>query len=189
MSDREKIISEAFNNGFNYERDYRGCAQCTIAAVFETLNIKKDDVFRAASGLGAGGGLLCDGVCGGYSGGIMAMGSLFGRRLEYFGSDEEEKNTAFSMAGLLHDKFIEKYGTVICKDIHNCIFGRNYNLLDPGEKEEFNNDGAHTTKCTEVVANAAAWICELILDEAERRGIDITSDVDSQEIVTGANDV
>jgi len=132
-----ELIEKAYNLGYEYEKEYRGCAQCTIAAVQDTLNIKNDQVFKSASGLGAGCGLLCDGICGGYSGGIMVMSTLFGRRREYFENDEEEKRCAFRMAVSLHEKFIEKYGTVTCCEIHKKIFGRTYNLLDPEEKDQF----------------------------------------------------
>lgn len=163
------LIDTAFNLGFEYEKKYRGCAQCTVAAVQDTLNLENDTLFKAASGLGAGCGLLCDGVCGGYSGGIMVMSSLFGRRRKKIDNDDEEKYCAFRMAKFLHDKFINEYGSVICNEIHHKIFGKTYNLWNANEKEEFNNDGAHESKCTTVVGNASSWIVQLILEEAETR--------------------
>ncbi len=171
IMEKKKFIDTAYNLGFEYEKKYRGCAQCTIAAVQDTLNINNDTLFKSASGLGAGCGLLCDGVCGGYSGGIMVMSSLFGRRRERIDNDDEEKYCAFRMAKLLHDKFIDEYDSVICNAIHQKIFGRTYNLWDANEKEEFNKNGAHESKCTEVVAKASSWVVQLILEEAEVRGI------------------
>ena len=41
------------------------------------------------------------------------------------------------MACALHDKFIEEYGTIICRDIHCKIFGRIFNLWDPEDKKAF----------------------------------------------------
>ena len=64
----ERLIKAAFNRGFEYEKNYRGCAQCTVAAIQDTLGIRNDFVFKAAGGFAAGGGMLCDGICGGYTG-------------------------------------------------------------------------------------------------------------------------
>ena len=59
------IIENARALGFEYERTITGCCQCTIAAVQDVLDIRNDAVFKAGSGLTAGGGLSCDGSCGG----------------------------------------------------------------------------------------------------------------------------
>jgi C_GCAxxG_C_C family probable redox protein len=171
--DREASIEKARKLGFDYERDYRGCAQCTIAAVQDTLGVKNDAVFKAASGLAAGGGLLCVGFCGGYSGGVMMMSSLFGRRREKFGDDREERYASFHMAKALHDRFVEKYGSVICREIHDEIFGKRFDLWTPEGRQAFEDAGAHAGKCTGVVADASAWVCEIILDELEKRNIGI----------------
>ena len=136
-SEKNKLMELAYSLGYEYEKNYRGCAQCTVAAVQDALDIKSDILFKAASGLATGGGLLCDGVCGGYSGGIMIMSSFFGRKRENIDDDHDEKYCSFRMATYLHKKFINKYGSVICKDIHNKIFGRTYDLWNPEEKEAF----------------------------------------------------
>jgi C_GCAxxG_C_C family probable redox protein len=169
--DREASIEKARTLGFEYERDYRGCAQCTIAAVQDTLGVKNDAVFKAASGLAGGGGLLCVGFCGGYTGGVMTMSSLFGRRRDKFDADREERYASFHMAKALHERFVEKYGSVICREIHDEIFGRRFDLWAPEGRKAFEDAGAHGDKCTGVVADASAWVCEIILDELEKRNI------------------
>jgi C_GCAxxG_C_C family probable redox protein len=171
MIDKGSLIRKASTLGFDYERDYRGCAQCTIAAVQDTLGVKNDAVFKAASGLAAGGGLLCVGFCGGYTGGVMMMSSLFGRRREKFDDDRDERYASFHMANALHDSFVKKYGSVICREIHDEIFGRRFDLWDDEEKKAFEEAGAHADKCTGVVADASAWVCEIILDELAKRNI------------------
>jgi C_GCAxxG_C_C family probable redox protein len=173
MTDRELLIRKASRLGFDYERDYRGCAQCTIAAVQDTLGVKNDAVFKAASGLAAGGGLLCVGFCGGFSGGVMMMSSLFGRRREKFDDDRDERYASFHMAKALHDRFVEKYGSVICREIHDKIFGRRFDLWAPDGRRAFEGAGAHADKCTGVVADASAWVCGIILDEMEKRNMSL----------------
>jgi len=173
--DKTAIIETAYELGYYYEQNYRGCAQCTVAAIQEALGKPNTVLFRAASGLSAGGGLTCQGSCGGFAGGIMVMSSFFGRRQENFNNDNDNdnKNCAFRMAQMLQSHFTDMYGSVICGTIHKTILGRTYNLQDMADKEQFNLDGAHTDKCTKVVAEAAAWTTALILHEAEKRRLEI----------------
>ncbi len=169
----ERLIKAAFNRGFEYEKTYRGCAQCTVAAIQDTLGIRNDFVFKAAGGFAAGGGMLCDGVCGGYAGGIMMMSLFFGRRRNKFDDDRDENYHSFHMAGALRARFINEYGTILCGAIHGKIFGRSFDLWNPEEKDQFEEAGAHADKCTTVVAQSSAWATEIILQEIEKGDLDI----------------
>ena len=171
--EKEELIKKAYDLGFKYEKNYRGCSQCAIAAIQDALNVRNDWVFKAGSGLATGLGLLGDGVCGGYSGGVMVMSTFFGRIRDKFDGDREEKYCSFGMAVKLHDRFMEEFGTITCKEIHKKLFGRYFDLWNPDEKQEFENLGAHKDKCTSVVAKASAWATELILNELETRGLSL----------------
>ena len=100
----------------------------------------------------------------------MVMSSCFGRSREGFATEDEEKLCSSRMAKELYHKFVETYGSAICGDIHKEIFGRNFDFWDVREKLEFAEAGAHTEKCPSVVAKAAKWTTELILEELARRG-------------------
>jgi len=76
------LAENAWKLGFDYEKKYRGCSQCTIAAIQGALGLRNDFVFKAGSGLATGGGLPRVGFCGGYSGEVMVMSTIFGRRRE-----------------------------------------------------------------------------------------------------------
>jgi C_GCAxxG_C_C family probable redox protein len=167
--DRDAMIKRAYECGFDYERRYRGCAQSTVAAVQDTIGIRNDYVFKASGGFAAGCGMLRDGLCGGYSGGIMTMSTLFARRRPKFDNDREENYCSYRMAINLHDRFMEEYGSIICLDIHKKIFKISYDLWDPEEKQLFEEAGAHADKCTGVVAKASAWTVEILLDEIVKR--------------------
>ncbi len=173
IKNKAKIIQRAFSLGFEYEKTIRGCCQCTIAAIQDALGLQNEAVFRAGSGLTAGGGLSCEGSCGGYTGGVMVMSSVFGRRRKKWEDDKDEKDCAHRMARVLLDKFHREYGSSICKTIHRNIFGREFNLIDAPEREAFENLGAHVGKCTTVVGKAAAWATELILEEMSQRHLDL----------------
>ena len=150
------IIKHAFSLGIEYEATIRGCCQCTIAAIQDALKIKNDGVFKAGSGLTAGGGVSCEGSCGGYVGGVMVMSSIFGRRRERWKNDQEEKDCAHSMAKSLMDMFNREYGSNICKSIQYSVFGREFDLRSVSDKEAFEKMGAHLDKCTYVVGKDCA---------------------------------
>lgn len=166
---KAEIIQCAFSLGFEYEKTIRGCCQCTIAAIQDALEIQNDEVFRAGSGLTAGGGISCEGSCGGYTGGVMVISSLFGRRREKWDNDQHNKDCAHTMAKTLLDKFNQEYGSNICNMIHRRIMGREFDLKDAQDRETFEALGAHIDKCTSVVGTAAAWATELILEELAKR--------------------
>jgi hypothetical protein len=147
IENNEEIIARAFTLGMNYERTITGCCQCTIAAIQDALGLKDDAVFKAGSGLTAGGGLSCEGSCGGYTGDNMARALL--------------------------NRFNREYGSNICRVIHGRIFGRTFDLGNAPEREIFETMGAHFDKCTTVVGKAAAWSTELILDELSNRGMSL----------------
>jgi len=171
ISPHKELTEKAHELGFVYEKEYKGCSQCTIAAVQDTLNVRNDFVFKSASGLSGGGGLLRVGLCGGYSGGVMMMSSFFGRSRENIDNDRENKYCSFHMAVALHDLYKEAYGSVICREIHESIFGRSFDMWDDDERQAFEEAGAHRDKCTSVVADASNWTTGLILEEIEKRGM------------------
>jgi Putative redox-active protein (C_GCAxxG_C_C) len=161
-----EIMKKAYRQGDHYEKVNRGCAQCHMAAVSDVTGKEDLVMFRAANGLAAGMGLLGDGVCGGYSGGILSLGLFAGRRREFFDGDKEEKDKATMLVGKLHEKYIATYDSVICHDIHKDIFGRAFHITKPDEKVAFEEAGAHSLdKCPTVVASSAAWVAEILYDE------------------------
>lgn len=171
---KEQVLEKAYKLGFEGEHDVRGCAQCALAAVQDALEIQNDLVYKSASGLAGGAGECIDGNCGGVSGGIMAMSMFFGRTREEEATKKgrEDKYVSFRMASALHDKFIDKYGTVICGEIHKKIYGRSFDLRDDEQKQMFREAGAHEREdgCCAAVGDGARWATELILDELEANG-------------------
>lgn len=173
IDNKAELLEKAYTIGFEAEKNWRGCAQCTLIGALETLGIKNPGLVKAGSGFAAGGGRMCDGICGGYAGGTMIMSSIFGRRQEFIDGDLEEKAASAEMAQKLRQVFLDEYGSVICGDIHQKIFGRNYDMNDETDKEQFDIDGAHTTKCTGVVGTATRETVRIILEEADKRGMSL----------------
>ena len=159
------LKKQAYELGFNYEKKYKGCSQCALLTLFDIVGETDDLLFQEATGLSGGMAICNDGACGGYTGGILMMGKYVGRRIDQMkiDGDKDHQYTAYYMAQALHDKFIETFGSVICKDIHCSLFGTWYCLREKSVRDSFEAAGAHQDKCTVVIANACVWICEILV--------------------------
>lgn len=159
---------KAYELGKEYEKKYKGCSQCVIAALQDALGIRNDDIFKAATGLAGGGCGTLDGSCGAYVGSIMILSSLLGRERDKFDDFEAiaPNGRAFTLLKKFRDKYIQEYGSVVCRNIQTKILGRPYYLSDPDEWQKFEAAGGHGDKgCPEVVGKAARWMAEIILEE------------------------
>lgn len=159
---KQQIIDKAFDLGKRYEEKCTGCAQTTIAAIFEVLNIWNEDVFKAASGLADGLGLTGDGSCGALVGASMVIGYLFGREKKDF-QDIRKPMKSYSLVKQLHDEYIKKYGACRCYDVQEKGLGRTYNLWDPMEMKVAFKSGM-MEYCSTVVGTVAQIATEIILE-------------------------
>jgi len=162
---KKELLEKAYELGFEYEKTYKGCSQCVIAAIQDTLEIRDDSVFKSATGLAGGGGLTGIGDCGAYAGGVMVLSQLLGRERSRFDDPERIRFRSFDLAKKLGDQFLDEFGTIICRDIQTKIFGRPYYLRDPEEFNKFEEAGAHRDKCPDVVGKGAQMAVKIILDE------------------------
>jgi C_GCAxxG_C_C family probable redox protein len=160
-----ELAEKAYRLGKEYEKTYRGCSQCVIAALQDTLEIRNDDIFKSATGLAGGTGLAGDSGCGAYMGAVLVLSSLVGRERNNFSDPEGIRFNTHELTRKFRERFIQDYGSVVCRNIQNKILGRYYYLPDPQEYEKFHNAGAHDIHCPEVVGKAAKWITEIILEE------------------------
>jgi C_GCAxxG_C_C family probable redox protein len=162
---REEIAQKAYDAGYKYQLEKRCCSQTSLAGLFEALDIKSADIFKASTGLAGGGALFGDAGCGAYDGGLLILGMLKGRALDNFVTEETNRFKCFEVGRKLHQKFIDKYGTVICRDIQTNIYGRPFFLSDKDDYVKADALGAHSSVSPEVVADACRWTVEVIFDE------------------------
>lgn len=160
----DEIKEKAYQLGFDYEVEYRGCGQCVIGALQEALGLKDDSVFKAASGFAGGIGLAGDSACGAYAGAVMILSTYKGREKDNFGDPEKVRFQSFRMAKRLHDLVLEEFGSVNCHAIHNHLYGRPFYLWDPDQMTKFDEAGGHTTGCPKVVGKVAELAVQ-VLDE------------------------
>jgi C_GCAxxG_C_C family probable redox protein len=140
-------------------------------SVQEVLGLKdfNEAVYKASTALSGGQGNTGDGQCGALSGGSMAISLIHGR--DFSGQEDPEAYMnrqwkSWALARKLHDKFMEDYGTIICKEIQTKLMGRHFNTWDKKEIETLITSGM--SKCPEVVGKAVKWTVEIILDEEEK---------------------
>jgi C_GCAxxG_C_C family probable redox protein len=161
-------IQKAYDLGYDYEQRFRGCGQCTFAALQDTFSLRSaetDAVFKSATALAAGTGLEGDGQCGAYSGAAMMISYLAGRERDNFADPEGARKVAFRLTQKLHKEMIDTYGTVICNQIHRRIMGRPFYIRDPQEYQAFEDAGAHDDKCTSVVGEVASRTARILIEE------------------------
>jgi C_GCAxxG_C_C family probable redox protein len=158
------LIKQAYTLGFEYEKIYRGCSQATLGAIYDTLNLRNDDIFKAATGFAGGGGLSGVSVCGGYAAAVMVISQLFGRERFDFNDPEGIRFENFKLVREFTLQYTKELGSVICRDIQIHKFGRPYYLGDPDEFAKFEDAGGHRDKCTDVVGKATQLTVKFIID-------------------------
>ena len=162
----ETAAEKAYELGKQYESTYMSCSQCVVAALQDTLDIRNDDLFKASTGLAAGGGGCIDGSCGAYAGAILILSSLLGRERNNFADPDGIRYQTSALVRKFRQRYIQEYGSVVCHNIQTKVLGRPYYLADPDEFQKFEDAGGHDdAHCPEVVGKAARGMVELILEE------------------------
>ena len=170
MDTDDELLEKAFNLAFRYEAEKGSCPQCVLSALYETLEVSDPKTIQACQGLAGGTSLTTEGTCGALVGGILAIGSVVGRTYEEF-SESKSKSLIYKYTKELYDKFVDNYGSCLCKDVQKKIFGKSYNLLDAKDYEKFEKAGAHVDKCPKVSGDAAKWAAEIIIKIKSRKKI------------------
>ncbi len=140
----EKAVTY-FDNGF-----------CCSQAVFTTFATEYgiDEKLALKIATQFGGGARKGEMCGSVSGALMALGLKYGFS---DGNAKEEKELAHQKAEEFMNRFIEKKGTVVCRE----LLGRD--LSKPGELEKCRELGIFKTICPEMVRCAAEIVEEMLL--------------------------
>jgi C_GCAxxG_C_C family probable redox protein len=159
----KEMCDKAYNLAFNYEANYGNCAQCVLRAIQEVFGLNMGSVIKASHALAGGLGLSGYGSYGALSGGVMALSFMYGRELKDM--DKGRFLNAHVLAKRLCDKFVEEFGSCICRDVQQKIFGRSFNLWDPEEYKEFEKMGGHRDKCPDVTGKVAKWVSEILLEK------------------------
>ncbi len=159
-----EIIEAVAEMANHNEAEYHLCSQGTLAALMTGFGIHNPDVLRSSTAF-AGGCVRRGNICGGLAGALMFLGLLVGR------DDLEMKDQAFRGMGYmdkLFNKFEEKYGTVICKEIHEKLYGRVFDLTDEKQRDELHDIMVDAEEgCPDVCGEAARFAAEIAIEILE----------------------
>ena len=166
----EKVLQRAYDLGFEFEKQYHGCAQCVIGGVYQLFpEIKSEDIFRSANALAGGTGLTAEGQCGAVSGACMILSQLYGRSFGAIEDPEKKRFVAYRLGAEFIKRFKSKFGSVTCGDVQTKLMGRSFDLLKPEDWEAFEKAGGHERECPSVVGAATRMVVELMLEERAKR--------------------
>ena len=173
MSEKKELVEKARRLGREYLLKYGGCAQGTLMAAANTLNLKvSDELFKAMTGFSR-----LTGLCGNICGGIAVMGLEYGLSIEDCMKDPETRSLAFmklmTATKVLQEKFIEEYGGYLCDEIQTKLFGKCVMPTSPEELKAFRKVdpeelNIYYEKCGSVTENAAGWTVATILEMDEK---------------------
>ncbi len=100
------IATNNFRTGYN-------CAQSVLLAFHKEVGLTKDEALKLASSFGGGMGRLRE-VCGAVSAMFMVAGFLEGYTTP---NNDEVKAKHYALIQNLAEKFKEKHGTIICREL------------------------------------------------------------------------
>lgn len=142
-----------------------GCARSVLHALQEHLGIGNEEVIRGLAPF-AGGAARSGNLCGALIGGIVGIGLAYAPSTLRGALEIPGYVQSMDVAGILYDRFKEKFGAVNCKEIQHLFWGRSWNLRDPHEREDYLKPEFHD-KCGDVAGEAAMSAAEIILENAE----------------------
>ena len=145
-SEKVKKAVEYFENGFC-------CSQAVFTTFATEYGISEEMALKIATQFG--GGARKGEMCGSVSGALMALGLKYGFS---DGTAQEEKELAHQKAEEFMNRFIEKKGTVVCRELLK------HDLSRAGELEICRELGIFKTICPEMI-RCAAEIAEQMLGE------------------------
>jgi C_GCAxxG_C_C family probable redox protein len=108
MKNFSEIAVSKFLDGYN-------CAQSVFYSFCEILKLDKNTALKLSSGFGGGMGHKGE-VCGAVTGGIMVIGSKFGRGEK---DDQSFSEITYQKTTELMDKFTGQHGTCLCRQLLN----------------------------------------------------------------------
>jgi hypothetical protein len=135
--------------------------------VQDVLGMRDDSVFKAASGLVGGIGLMDD-VCCVLLGACLMLGLKYGRGREEIGNLKKLASSS-EPVGKLYKWFEKEFGSVKCHDVRTKLDGGVfYDLKSPWQFDLAIKAG-HREKCSDITGKTAAKTVEMMLDDGEEK--------------------
>lgn len=140
------VRQEIEKKTFDYHQSGYNCAEALSKAITEAFAQEKaSDIPKVATAFGGGIGRSKEEICGTLTGGIIALGYLFGRM-----NPDESPDKVHMLAAEFRRRFIEKNGSSVCQTI----------LKEFGEQENL-------IKCKKMTAEIAGILADLLTEKSE----------------------
>lgn len=146
--DKEQFLQKVRETGEGYfDRGEFFCSEAVVKTINDLLDEPYDEsVTKLASGFPIGVGKSgC--LCGAVSGGVMALGMVYGRK-----HGEEMNEKMFPMAADLHDHIKDLYKSTCCR-----VMTRNFEFASPERKNH----------CVKITGEVAAYVAEKLLEDGK----------------------
>ena len=130
------------------------CSQAVFTTFATEYGIAEELALKIATQFG--GGARKGEMCGSVSGALMALGLKYGFS---DGTAQAEKELAHQKAEEFMNRFIEKKGTVVCRELLE------HDLSKPGELEKCRELGIFNSVCPEMVRCAAEIVEQMLAEE------------------------
>lgn len=153
--DKSEFVENVKKKSFEMEMNSHGCSQVVVQTFLDVFEEENLPLFMAASPFAAGMSLTGHN-CGALVGGLMVLGTVFGR-----------KDVKDGMPGILDGirpmrklvkYFAGTHGCVNCSDITRT------DLADPEKSEAFFNNGG-LEKCAGIISEVCGVVAELLYEE------------------------
>lgn len=133
-----------FSNNFN-------CSQAVFTTFATEMGIDEELALKMSTQFG--GGARKGEMCGAVSGALMVLGLKYGH---CHAEDAEEKANAYKIAEDFMNRFIQKNGSVVCRDLLK------YDLTKPEDKEKIRELNLFKTVCPQMIKSATEILEEMI---------------------------
>lgn len=145
MSHKEKAV-EYYNNNFN-------CSQGVFTAFATEMGMDEKLALRIATNFG--GGERKGELCGAVAGALMVLGLRCGHCES---EDVEGKSKAYDVSSEFMNRFIEKNGSVVCRELLG------YDLTKEEDMVIIQEQNLFRTLCPKMVESAAQILDEMIAE-------------------------
>jgi C_GCAxxG_C_C family probable redox protein len=162
-ADKQQILDRVQQRGEEYNYLAQNCARSTALAVMEEFGLGNMEIIKALSPFPGFGGTGW--MCGGVTGGLIALGLYFGNidLLDYQAAGE-----TIMAARKFMPRFIAETGSVLCPELHEkVVFGK---YMDPAASPENMEAFARAKgfeKCSLLPGIGARLAAEIIIESLE----------------------
>ena len=149
-----KIAYESAEKGFL-------CSEAVLMAISASLGIENELIPKIATGFGAGVARSGE-ICGALSGGVIALGMVFGRSKDEGGLSGPG---IYWFSGELASKFRDKYGEVQCPK----LLGLDLDIKEDYEK--YRREGMWGNQCRQFILEATGMVYDIIVNNKDKIGV------------------